>query len=178
MTQSNKRLKSRIFEICVFAMLGSVMFCSKIVMEVIPNVHLLGMLTMAYTLVFRARALIPIYIYVFLNGLYAGFDLWWVPYLYIWAILWGVTMLLPKRMPRKIAAVVYPVVCALHGLLFGILYAPAYVVMMGMNHAQAIAWLATGVGFDIIHLLGNALAGLLILPMRDLLTRLIKGKME
>ena len=33
-------------------------------------------------------------------------------------------MLLPKNMPRKAAAVVYPLVCALHGLAFGTLYAP------------------------------------------------------
>ena len=58
-------------ELCIFAMLGTLMFCSKIVMEWIPNVHLLGMLTMVYTLVYRKKALIPIYVYVMLNGIYA-----------------------------------------------------------------------------------------------------------
>ena len=86
----------------VFAMLGTIMFCSKIIMEVLPNIHLLGMFTMTYTVVFRKKALLPIYVYVFLNGLYAGFDVWWLPYLYIWTILWGITMLLPKRMPLSI----------------------------------------------------------------------------
>ena len=81
-------------------MLGTVMFCSKIIMEALPNIHLLGMLTMVYTVVFRAKALIPIYLYVFLNGLYAGFAVWWIPYLYIWTILWGVTMLIPRRIPK------------------------------------------------------------------------------
>ena len=71
----------------VFAMLGTIMFCSKILLEVLPNIHLLGMLTMTYTVVFRRKALIPIYIYVMLNGLYAGFNIWWIPYLYIWTIL-------------------------------------------------------------------------------------------
>ena len=66
------------------------MFCSKVIMEALPNIHLLGMLTMVYTLTFRWKALIPIYIYVFLNGLYAGFNVWWVPYLYIWTVLWAV----------------------------------------------------------------------------------------
>ena len=63
----------------VFAMLGTLMFVSKIAMEFLPNVHLLGALTMVYTIVYRKQALIPIYVYVFLNGLYAGFNLWWVP---------------------------------------------------------------------------------------------------
>ena len=105
----------------IFAMLATIMFCSKLVMEFLPNVHLLGALTMVYTVVYRTKALIPIYLYVILNGLYAGFSLWWAPYLYIWTILWGVTMLLPKHMPKKIACVVYPLVCCFHGLAFGTL---------------------------------------------------------
>ena len=50
----------------IFAMLGTLMFCSKIILEVLPNIHLLGMLTMVYTIVYRRKALIPIYIYVFM----------------------------------------------------------------------------------------------------------------
>ena len=90
----------RIREIAVFAMLGTVMFTSKIVMEVLPNIHLLGVLTVAYTVVFRWKALFPLYVYILLNGLYAGFATWWVPYLYVWTVLWGVTMLLPKHLPQ------------------------------------------------------------------------------
>ena len=29
-----------------------------------------------------------------------GFGVWWVPYLYVWTVLWGMTMLLPKKMPN------------------------------------------------------------------------------
>ena len=64
-------------------MLGTIMFTSKIAMEALPNIHLVGMLTIVYTLVFRTKALIPIYIYVLMNGVYSGFSLWWMPYLYI-----------------------------------------------------------------------------------------------
>ena len=88
-------------EITKFAMLGTLMFCSKIMMEWAPNIHLLGTFTMVYTLTYRKKALIPIYVYVLLNGIYAGFSLWWIPYLYIWTVLWAVTMLLPRKMPVK-----------------------------------------------------------------------------
>ena len=84
-------------------MLAALMLASKIAMEALPNIHLVGMLTMVYTLVYRKRALIPIYIFVLLFGLIYGFSAWWVPYLYIWTILWGVTMLLPRRMPRALS---------------------------------------------------------------------------
>jgi len=157
----------------VFAMLGALMFCSKIVMEVLPNIHLLGMLTMTFTIVFRARALIPIYIYVLVNGIYAGFSLWWIPYLYIWAILWGITMLLPRRMPNKLACVVYAAVCALHGILFGALYAPAQALMFGFNFEQTLAWIAVGLPWDLLHGIGNLFVGTLILPMSQLLRKLM-----
>lgn len=159
-------------ELAIFSMLGTVMFCSKVLLEVIPNVHLLGMFTMAYTLVYRKRALIPIYIYVFLNGIYAGFSPWWLPYTYIWTILWGVTMLLPKNLSPKWAGVVYPVVCALHGFLFGTLYAPAQALMYGLDLQQTIAWIIAGLPWDAVQGVGNFAAGFLILPLIKLLRKL------
>ena len=149
-------------------------------MEALPNLHLLGMLTMVYTLAFRKKALIPIYCYVFLNGLYAGFSLWWMPYLYIWTILWGATMLLPKslpeKLPKELCIIIYSTVCALHGLAFGILYAPAQALLFGLNFKETLVWIAAGFSFDVIHALGNLCAGLLILPLSALLKRLSEKK--
>lgn len=164
------KLKTR--ELAIFAMLGAVMYVSKIIMEWIPNVHLLGTLTMAYTLVYRKKALYPIYVYVFLNGALAGFNAWWIPYLYIWTILWAVTMLLPKKMPSKIASFVYMIVCALHGFGFGILYAPAQAVLFGLNFEQTLAWIASGFPFDVIHGIGNFFCGMLIVPIAAVLKML------
>ena len=157
-------------------MLGTLMFVSKVIMEALPNVHLLGALTMTYTLVFRAKALIPIYIYVMLNGLYAGFSVWWIPYLYIWTILWAITMLLPKRMPKWLASIVYPTICCLYGIAFGALYAPAQALMYGMSLKQMLAWIVAGLPFDIIHGIGNLVAGLLVLPLSELLRKLMRRR--
>ncbi len=163
-----------IYELCLYPMLGALMFCSKVIMEVLPNIHMLGLLTMVYTVVFRRRALIPIYIYVFLNGLYAGFNMWWVPYLYIWTVLWGITMLLPKKMNGGVAFVVYAVVCAIHGFAFGTLYAPAQAIMYGFSLEQTLAWIAAGVPFDLIHGVSNLFAGMLVFPLSKLMRRLGK----
>ena len=171
----HSKLALSVREIVLFAMLGMVIFVSKIVMEFLPNIHLLGMLTMVYTLTFRTKALIPIYIYVLVNGLYAGFAPWWVPYLYIWTVLWGVTMLLPKQMPKKVACVMYPLVCGLHGLAFGILYAPAQALMYGLNWEATVAWVVAGwLWADPMMAIGNTLAGLLIAPMVELLNKLMR----
>ena len=156
----------------VFAMLGTLMFCSKIIMEVLPNIHLLGMFTMVFTIAFRKKALIPIYIYVLLNGLYAGFTIWWIPYLYVWTILWGVTMLLPKKMPKKFACVVYPLVCALYGIAFGALYAPAQALLFGLDFNQMVAWILAGLPWDTLHGVGNFFVGILLIPLSALLIKL------
>lgn len=162
-------------EIVVFAMLGCIIFVSKLLMEWAPNIHLVGMLIMVYTLVYRKKALIPLYLYVFLIGLYYGFSTWWIPYLYIWTVLWAVTMLLPKNMPKKIAIPVYMVTCGLHGLCYGILYAPAQALLFGLNFKGMLAWIAAGFVFDALHGLGNLAAGILIVPLSELLRKLENG---
>ena len=146
-------------------MLGALMFISDIAMEALPNIHLIGVFIVATTVVYRLKALYPLYIYVFLNGLYAGFSMWWVPYLYVWTVLWGAVMLLPKKMPPWLAPVVYCAVCALHGLAFGTIYAPAQALLMGFSFEQTLAWIGAGFYFDIIHAIGNLCLGVLIIPI-------------
>ena len=173
--QTRNEASRRIRECVIFAMLTTLMFVSKLVMELLPNVHLLGTLTVLYTVVYRKKALIPIYLYVLINGLYAGFAMWWIPYLYVWAILWGMAMLIPKRIPDRVAAVVYPVVCSLHGFMFGVIYAPLQALMYGLNFKGMIAWIAAGLPFDVIHGISNFAVGLLILPLSKVLRKLAAG---
>lgn len=146
-------------------MLGSVMYVSKMLMEIAPNIHLLGVFTIAFTAVYRKKALYPIYIYVILNGIFSGFSSWWIPYLYIWTILWGAVMLLPQNMPKKLKPIVYMSVCAAHGFLFGILYAPVQAVLFGLNFQGMAAWIAAGLPFDLIHGVSNFFCGILIVPV-------------
>ena len=158
-----------------FAFFGALMFTSKLLMEFLPNVHLLGMFTILLTVVYRAKALIPMYIYVMLNGVYAGFNAWWVPYLYIWTVLWALTMLIPKRLPKPAKVVIYPILCSLHGFAFGILYAPAEAILFGLSFKEMLVWIAAGATFDVIHGISNFVAGFLVLPLSKLLLNL-EGK--
>ena len=165
-------MKLRTREMAVFAMLGTIMYASKVIMEMLPNIHLVGILTVVYTIVYRKKALYPIYIYVFLTGLFSGFATWWVAYLYIWTNLWGATMLLPRNMSRGVGTVVYAVVCCLHGLFFGVLYAPAQALLFGLDFQGMLAWIAAGFVFDVIHAVSNLCAGLLIWPLSRAMLRI------
>ena len=152
-------------EVAVFAMLGAIMYASKMLMEIAPNVHLLGTFVIAFTIVYRKKALYPIYVFVLLTGVYAGFAAWWVPYLYLWTILWGATMLIPKNLPKKIRPFVYMCLCAAHGFLYGILYAPAQAFFFGLNLEGTMAWIMAGLPWDFVHGISNFFCGILILPI-------------
>ena len=158
-------MKPTVRETVIFGMLGALVYASKLIMEVLPNVHLIGVLIIAITVVYRGKALYPIYTFVLVSGFMSGFASWWVPYLYIWTVLWGGAMLLPKNMPGKAAPIVYMLLCAAHGFLYGTLYAPAQALMFGLSLEQMLAWIATGLPWDFVHGVSNFFCGALICPL-------------
>ena len=158
-------------EITVFGMLGAVMYASKMLMELLPNIHLIGVFIVAMTVVYRAKALYPIYIFVFVTGLFGGFATWWLPYLYIWTVLWVMVMLLPKKLPKKAEPIIYMLVCAFYGIIYGILYAPVQALIMGLDFEATLTWIATGLPFDITHGISNFICGLLICPIISILRK-------
>ena len=161
-------------DLIVFATLGTIMFISHVVFFGIPNIGFIGLFIAAFTLTYRVRALIPIYVYVMLYGLFYGI-ITMVPYLFVWLPLWGMFMLIGRlELSLKIKIPVYMVLCALHGLAFGTLYAPFTVLIFGLpfNLKTILAWIIAGIPYDIAHALGNLAAGVLIVPLTELLKKL------
>ena len=156
-------------ELTIFAMLGAVMYASKMIMEFAPNIHLLGVFIVATTVVYRWKALYPIYTYVLLEGFLHGFATWWLPYLYVWTVLWGMTMLLPKKMLNWLRPGVYMCISALHGFAFGLLYAPVQAWVFGLSFEGVKAWVIAGLPFDITHGISNFFCGILIVPVISVL---------
>ena len=171
-------MKITVREMTVFGMLGALMYASKMLMEVAPNIHLLGVFIIAFTVVYGKKALYPIYTFILITGIFSGFASWWIPYIYIWAVLWGVTMLLPKKMSKKVRPIVYMVVNASHGFLYGTLYAPAQAILFGLSFDGMIAWIMAGLPFDMIHGVSNFLCGILIMPIIAILLRIEQNYCE
>ena len=156
-------MKLTLKEAVIFGMLGAVMYASKLLTELLPNIHLIGVFIVAITIVYRKKALYPIYVFIMLTGLLNGFGMWWIPYLYIWAVLWGAVMLLPKKLPPKAAPIIYAVVCSLHGFLYGVIYAPAQALMFGLDFKGMVAWIVAGFPFDITHGISNFIGCLILI---------------
>lgn len=162
-------MKLNLKEIAVFSLLGTVMFVSKNVMEFLPNIHLLATFIIVFTVVYRAKAFFPITVFIFLEGAYSGFGIWWIPYLYIWYVLFGVTLLLPKNMKPKIAVPVYMITAAMHGYLYGTLYAPFQAFAFGLSLKGMIAWIIAGLPYDFVHGTSNLICATLVLPLAKVL---------
>lgn len=157
-------------------MLGSLLFCSKLLMEWAPNIHFIALFIITFTLVYRAKALVPIYVFVLLTGVYGGFNVWWVPYLYIWLPLWGLALLLPHRAPAWLLTALSMLLGGLHGLAYGTLYAPAQAFFFKYDLQMTLAWILSGLPFDVMHAVGNLAACVLTVPLMKLLFRLEKGQ--
>ncbi len=173
--KTNPHLK-RLEELVVFALFGAMMFLSAQI-DIIPNVHPLALFIVSLTIVYRVKALIPIYLYVMLEGIVVGFNLWWVPYLYIWTILWAMAMLIPKGISQITAGIIAAVISTLHGIGFGLLYLPFELFTLHNGDIRAaLTWTAAGITFDVLHMIGNFASSLLCVPIARLICLLAQKK--
>lgn len=162
-----KKCKLTIREVVLFGVLGALMFALQVVMSPLPNIEPVSLLVMLFAVVFGWKALYPVYIFVTMEILFYGFSLWNVYYLYIWAVL-AVAAILMKKNEHPL---VWAVLSAAFGLLFGALCAIVDVFIGGFAYAAA-KW-ASGIPFDVTHCVGNFVIALLLFkPLRQLLTKL------
>ena len=159
-------------DLIVLVSFGIIMFISKMIMEFLPNVHAIAMFIAVFTLSYRHKALISIYVYAFLSGFTFGFSTWWYPYLYIWTVLWALIMLIPKNASIKCKGILATVFCALHGISYGVLYAPFQALAFGLSFEGMISWIAVGFPWDIVHMLGNIAMSVLIIPLYKTIVKL------
>lgn len=149
------------------AMLGVVMVASKEALAFLPNIELVSLFTILFTLVFRRRVLGALAVFLLLDGLLYGFSSWWVMYLYIWPLLALLTWLF-RWMKHSWQ---WAVLSGLYGLAFGTLCSLVYLPVGGLS--MMAAWIISGLPFDFTHAGGNfVLALLLYHPLRKVLEML------
>lgn len=162
-------MKLKTFEIVLLGMLGAIAYAGQVALSFIPNIEVVSILFLVYTKVFGKKALFPIYVFVLLEGIYWGFGSWWIMYLYVWAVLFIITMLLR----RNNSIIVWAVVNAGFGLVFGALCSITQAAMYGIG--SGFAYFISGIPFDIIHCAGNfATALALYKPLTLLLSKVNK----
>ena len=151
-------------EIALFGMLGGLTFGAKFVMSGLPNIEPVSLLLMLFAVTFGVKALFPMGIYIALEILIYGIQLWNINYLYVWPLL----LLVALSMRKVTSPLLWAIVAAVFGLFFGLLCAPVYLFTGGL--AFAVNWWLSGIPFDLLHCVGNFVIVLLLFaPLRKLL---------
>ena len=153
----------------LFGILAALTFGLKVAMSFLPNIEPVSLMVMLYAVVFGRKGLYPIYLYVLMEILFYGIQLWNINYFYIWAVLFlGAQMIKNNENPLA-----WALLAGVFGLFFGALCAPVYLFSGGLSFA--VSWWVSGIPFDAIHCVGNFLMTLvLFLPLKKLLTKLYR----
>ena len=136
-------------EICLLALMGALIFVLELVLAALPNIHVGAVLIMLTASLFGWKVLYSVAVYVLLEGLYFGFGLWWLSYLYTWPLLAAVTVLLRKHE----SLILWAAIAGIFGLSFGALCSLPYFFIGGPS--MALSYWISGIPFDLMHCIGN-----------------------
>lgn len=146
--------------------LTALLFTGQVVMSFLPNLEIVSLLIILYTIFFGKKVFWMIYGFVFLEGFLYGFGMWWFQYLYIWSILAIVVLLLRNNT----SSLFWSIISGFFGLSFGALCTLPYLIAGGP--AAAFSYWVSGLGFDLIHCIGNAVLCLVLFkPLYALLQK-------
>jgi len=159
------RIKFTLSEIAQLGVLGALMFGAQVALAGLPNIEVVALLVIIFTLHYERKALYIIYLFVLLEGLAYGFGLWWISYLYLWTILYGVARLFRKNT----WALGWGIIAGFFGLLFGTLSSVPYFFTGGLG--GGVAYIVSGIPFDLVHCAGNFV---LVTTLYTPLTRLLE----
>ena len=148
--KSSKR--KPIQKITRIALLGAILYVSKVALDFLPNVELVSFLTILYTLVFGSETLLIILVFNMFQLIQWGFGVWWVSYLYTWPLLALLVLVIRKILVaaggHQEEFVLWAVVSGCFGLAFGGLFALAY---LPVDPGYALAYWISGLPWDVWH---------------------------
>lgn len=162
-------------DIPLIGMLTAVLLVVQVALGFLPNIELVSLLIIIYTLVFKKNSFYIIGVFIILEGIIYGFGLWWINYLYIWFILALITYIFKK----ETSPVVWALISGFFGLSFGALCSIPY-FFMGLANGTlqsgfntALAYWISGIPFDLVHGIANFFVALLLFsPLYKLISRL------
>lgn len=149
-------MKLNIKELVLLSLLSALLLVGQVALAFLPNIEVVSVLIIIYTLFFKKKTLYVIYLFALLEGFVYGFGTWWIMYLYVWTVLWGIVMLLKKEK----SPFIWAFVSGFFGLAFGTLCSVPYFIIGGVK--TGLAYIASGLMFDVTHGIGNFIVALVL----------------
>lgn len=145
----SEKLKLTTRDITLIGLMLATIEVAKRALAFLPNVELVSLLVILYTLFFGKRIFFVIPAFILLEGTAYGFGLWWLMYLYAWPLLAALTLLFR----RQTSVWFWSLLSGAFGLAFGALCAIPYIFLSGPK--AAFAWWVAGIPYDVIHCVSN-----------------------
>ena len=154
-------------DIALLGMLIATLEVGKIALNAVPNVEVVTLLIILYTLQFGKKTIYAVIVFVLLECAMWGIGLWTIMYMYIWPLLSIVVYFL-----RKLDSIwFWSIFAGIFGLMFGALSSIVYLFMGGFQ--TAFAWWIAGIPWDLVHGISNLIImAVLYIPLRALLKKL------
>ena len=148
-------------DIALIGVMIATLEVAKLSMSYLPNIELVTLLVILYTLFFGKRIYFVLAAFVLIEGFIYGFGTWWFMYLYVWPLLAFLTNLFRKQQ----SVWFWSIFSAAYGLCYGAFCSITYIFISGFHGAFAY-WIA-GIPFDVIHCISNfILCMILFVPLR------------
>lgn len=140
---------------------------AKYALAGLPNVEIVTLLIIMYTLFLGKKVFYVIFAFVGLECFTWGFGLWTIMYLYVWPVIGLVALLFRKQT----SVWFWSIFSCIFGLLFGALSSIPYLFIGGLP--TAFAWWIAGIPWDMVHGISNLILTLvLFLPLKRILQKL------
>lgn len=150
--------KKLVYDYVLIAVLAPILNITKLAMALIPNVEPITLLIIIYTLIFGFRkTMIITLIFVFIEGLMYGINMYFLQYLFVWPLLVILTYIFKKSIKENFF--LWSIFSGAFGVLFGVL---SSIPLMIFSETFAYSSIITGLPFDAIHLVGNYFLMLLL----------------
>lgn len=159
-------------DIAIIGLLSATITVGKLVLSFIPNVEIVSLLFIVYTIIFGTKHSIIISIVFSTTEIFIyGLSTWLFVYYLIWPILIIITHLVKRTIKSEYG---YAIIAGLFGLSFGTFFAIAESIFYG--YAYGLAYWIRGIPFDILHGVSNFIIVLILFnPVTRIMTYVYKS---
>ncbi|NLM96366.1 MAG: hypothetical protein GX175_01890 [Halanaerobiaceae bacterium] len=148
----------KIRDIALIGILSATITAGKLALSFIPNIEIVTLLFMVYTVIFGAkRTLFMAFVFSTIEILMYGLSTWVLGYFVIWPVLILLTAFIQKKGLSEYKAAL---LAGLFGLSFGFFFAVVESFFYGMMYG--ITYWVKGIPFDIVHGVSNFLIALFL----------------
>ncbi len=164
------QLKAR--DIALIGLLSASITSGKLILSFIPNVEVVSLLFIVYTVTFGLKPSILVsIIFTTTEILIYGFSTWFLVYYFIWPLLIILTHFIKGTIRNEYG---YATVAGLFGLFFGAFF--AIIESFFYGYAYGIAYWISGIPFDIVHGVSNFIIVLILFnPLTKAMTYVCKN---